>query len=811
METLGNFFRLAFRDASIAVLGIICLIIGLASVLVVAVHLLYLNTFESHIVRSNDVYRVVVDLNSRSTGQPYELAFSADAYAPLLATTYPNQIETIGRLTSFSRAVGFPDGQTRTLDFHFADESILDIFEFGFIHADRLALNAPYSVVVSAAFAERYFGQLNAIGETLMLNDSALTVTGIFADFPRNTHLGFEMVVSSETGRRVFGERFMNRTPWIEFQDTRTYVRLYPGAEVTQLVRDLPNFVDRNIPDTERSLAQQAEFRLGLQPIRRIHIDPREGAFNGVDNSIRVTLISLLVFAITILTLAFVNYLFLSVSRLIRRSREIAIRRVIGASRKDLIVQFIGESALVIIMAFALAVPVVYLIFPIYSFYVGITLLLQDIPFLAVLLFMLLLLLLMTIVAAVFALYVISGDSTADLKGGSYKSAKGLRTFVVGSVFQISLSLILLILTSSIYLHTRDLHNSDLGFDHDGLIVIDIRESPSSATFFNHTELVSELSAGPYIEGLSSTTFHPARTVGFLAWNSTGLLPDESRATGYIIVDENFTDVYGLTLLAGRMLSSENASDLMPSFSAAEGYNALITDYAASTFGFASASDALGARIRSVAGEYTVVGVVDRFRFSSLQGEQNAPGVILASSRPMQYINLRFDQTQESAALAWLEGVLGASPAREEFSYELYRDIEAAVIDSRAEGVSAASISSAMTSLLITIMGFVAVVLFLSSLKSSSTAIRQVLGAGRLESLKPVFKDIGIVLLVSLLISLCAIVFVEALVGSLLGAAAISLWYYVLIAVAVCLSFAALAFVIALVHNRNVLESVFYS
>src|SRR5690554_2344674 len=347
METLGNLFRLAFRDLTIAVLGALCLIVGLASVLLVAVHLLYLNSYESHISRAGDVHRVVVDLSSRSTGQPYELAFSSDAYAPLLESNYPQQIELIGRLTGFFRAMTFPDGGIRELDFHFADESILEIFEFDFLAGDRRALAAPYSLIVSRGFAERHFGTDAVVGETLLLNNSALTITGVFDDFPANTHLEFEAVVSADTGRRLFGDEFLNRSPWILFQDTRTYVRLYPGVSAAELERDLAGFVERYIPDDERLLAQQTGFRLGLQPIRRIHFDPREGGFNGINNSIRVTLLSLVVFAATILTLSFVNYLFLSVSRLIRRSREIAIRRVIGASRKDLVQQFVGESALV--------------------------------------------------------------------------------------------------------------------------------------------------------------------------------------------------------------------------------------------------------------------------------------------------------------------------------------------------------------------------------------------------------------------------------------------------------------------------------
>lgn len=811
-ETLGNLFRLAFRDVTIAVLGILCLIVGLASVLAVAVHLLYLNSFESHIDRADDVHRLVVDLNSRSTGQPYELAFSSDAYTPLLESNYPDQIELIGRLSSFSRAVTFPDGEINDLDFHFVDESIVEIFEFDFLDGDRGALATPYSVIVSREFAESHFGANGAMGATLLLNNSALNVTGVFEDFPRNTHMKFDVVVSSETGRRLFGDEFMNRSPWILFQDTRTYVRLHPGVNAAELVRDFAGFVDRYIPDDECLLAQQTGFRLGLQPIRRIHIDPREGAFNGVDNSIRVTIVSLVVFASTILTLSFVNYLFLSVSRLIRRSREIAIRRVIGASRKDLVMQFIGESAVVVLISFLLAIPLVYAIFPIYSHYVGIELSIGDIPFAGVFVFVVLLLSVMSVVAAGFALYVVSGDGGSDLKGGAHKSAKGLRTSLVGSIFQVSLSLILLILSASIYLHTKHLYESDLGFDYQGLVVVDLRQSPSANSLFDHSRLISDLSAGPYIADLSSTTFHPGRTVGFIPWNSSAMLPEDTTATGYVIVDENFIDVYGLNLLAGRVLSAANSSDVMPSFSAPDGgYNAVITDYASSMFGFGSPADALGETIQSVAGSFTIVGVVDNFRFSSLHGDQNAPGVILASSRPMQFINLRYELQHESSVLTWLEGVLRDTSARDEFEYELYRDIEAAAIDARAEGVSVASVSSAMTSLLITILGFVAVVLFLSSVKSSSTAIRRMLGAGAFQSVRPMLKDIALVLLVSFLVSVLSVFFIERLVGSLLGAAGIPVLYYILLSFAVCACFSILALLISFFHNREVLGVVFAS
>lgn len=810
METLGNLFRLAFRDVTIAVLGALCLIVGLASVLLVTVHLLYLNSYESHISRASDVYRVVVNLNSRSTGQPYELAFSSDAYAPLLKSNYPQQIELTGKLTSFSRAMAFPDGETRELDFHFADESILEIFEFDFLEGDRRSLAMPYSIVVSRGFAERHFGNNEVVGATLLLNNSSLTVTGVFEDFPVNTHLQFEAVVSADTGRRLFGDEFLNRSPWILFQDTRTYIRLYPGTHASELVRDFDAFVERYIPDDERLLAQQARFRLDLQPIRQIHLNPREGGFNGVDNSIRTTLISLVVFAGTILTLAFVNYLFLSVSRLIRRSREIAIRRVIGASRRDLVQQFVGESAVVILLSLLCAIPLVYAVFPLYSHYVGIDLSINDIPFVGVLLVALLLMAVMSLVSAGFALYVISGEQGSDLKGGAYKSIKGLRASLAGSIFQVSLSLMLLILSASIYLHTRHLYQSDLGFNHDGLLIVDLRQSPSDRSLFDYSQLIADLSAGPYISGLTATTFHPGRVVGFLPWNSSAMEPEDTVATGYVIVDENFIDVYGLNLIEGRSLSGENSSDVMPSFSAPDGvYNTVITEYASSAFGFETPADALGETIESVAGTYTIVGVVDNFRFSSLQGNQNAPAVILASSRPMQYLNLRYDTQQEALVRRWLAGVLGAASVRNEFEYDLYRDVEIAAIDARAEGVSVAAMSSAMTSLLITVLGFVAVVLFLSSVKSSSTAVRRMLGAGALQALTPMLKDIGIVLLVSVVIAGVSVVFIERLVSSMLGASDVSLLFYVVLSVLVCVCFAVLALIVAFIHNRRVLGVLF--
>ena len=810
METLGNLFRLAFRDVTIAVLGALCLIVGLASVLLVTVHLLYLNSYESHISRASDVYRVVVNLNSRSTGQPYELAFSSDAYAPLLESNYPQQIELTGKLTSFSRAMAFPDGETRELDFHFADESILEIFEFDFLEGDRRSLAMPYSIVVSRGFAERHFGNNEVVGATLLLNNSSLTVTGVFEDFPVNTHLQFEAVVSADTGRRLFGDEFLNRSPWILFQDTRTYIRLYPGTHASELVRDFDAFVERYIPDDERLLAQQARFRLDLQPIRQIHLNPREGGFNGVDNSIRTTLISLVVFAGTILTLAFVNYLFLSVSRLIRRSREIAIRRVIGASRRDLVQQFVGESAVVILLSLLCAIPLVYAVFPLYSHYVGIDLSINDIPFVGVLLVALLLMAVMSLVSAGFALYVISGEQGSDLKGGAYKSIKGLRASLAGSIFQVSLSLMLLILSASIYLHTRHLYQSDLGFNHDGLLIVDLRQSPSDRSLFDYSQLIADLSAGPYISGLTATTFHPGRVVGFLPWNSSAMEPEDTVATGYVIVDENFIDVYGLNLIEGRSLSGENSSDVMPSFSAPDGvYNTVITEYASSAFGFETPADALGETIESVAGTYTIVGVVDNFRFSSLQGNQNAPAVILASSRPMQYLNLRYDTQQEALVRRWLAGVLGAASVRNEFEYDLYRDVEIAAIDARAEGVSVAAMSSAMTSLLITVLGFVAVVLFLSSVKSSSTAVRRMLGAGALQALTPMLKDIGIVLLVSVVIAGVSVVFIERLVSSMLGASDVSLLFYVVLSVLVCVCFAVLALIVAFIHNRRVLGVLF--
>lgn len=727
----------------------------------------------------------------------------------MLEAEYPEQIELIAKLRSFSRAVTFPDGETRDLDFHFADESILEIFEFEFMAGDRQALSTPYSVVVSQSFAQRHFGLQSAVGAILELNNTPLTVTGVFEDPPANTHLAFNMAVSSDTGRRVFNDSFMNGEPWILFQDTRTYIRLYPGVNVSELVRDLERFVDRYIPDDERLLAQQTGFRLDLQPVRQIHISPREGGFDGVDNSVSTTLVSLVVFAATIITLAFVNYLFLSVSRLMRRSREIAIRRVVCASRKDLVKQFVGESGLVMCLSLLVAVPLVYIAFPIYSGYVGISLSVREIPFAGMMAVAFVLLTVMSLIAGGFALYVVSGEKGEDLKGGASKSVRGLRLSMAGSIIQVTLSLMLMILSSSIYLHTRHLYQSDLGFDHDGLIIVDLKRSPSSNSPFNYMQLLDELD-GDLASGLTATTFHPARTVGFLTWNSSGRAPDESTATGYVIVDDRSIETYGLQLLAGRALSSDNPADVMPSFSAPEGgYNAVITRYASTAFGFSRPEDALGQTIESVAGAFTIIGVVDNFRLSSLQADQGAPGVILASSRPMQYINVRYEVHQEADVIRWVEGVIRDAAVDSNFEYDLYRDVEAATIEARAAGVSVAALSSTATSLLITVLGFIAVVLLISSLRNSSTAVRQMLGATPMQSIAPMFRDFCVVLLVSMILSIASIFFIERLVSQSLGVADISVWVYVALSFVMCVCFAGIGAIVTLVHNRRVLGLLF--
>ncbi|MBA4054717.1 MAG: hypothetical protein C0490_08405, partial [Marivirga sp.] len=363
---LSSYFLVAWRNLlrnkAFSIINITGLALGMTAVSLIYLYVTTEQSFDSFYPNNERIYRIPI---SYERGGVVHRAGAGNhpALAPALKMSFP-EIEVVARVSSatisvpattvsYELAGGIPVNFDET-KLYFGDPELLDIFKLPLLEGDRNnCLKNPFSLVMTKKTAIRYFGNSSAAGKTVRLNGTPYTVTGVLHDLAPNTHLNFDLLASYPV--KNFGAEFWS---WPEFL---TYVRLAPGTNPRELEKKFKTFL---APYFER---QKAEYGyntvIDLQPISEIHLKSHledEMAGNGSEQT--VTFVGLL--GIFILMIAWINYVSLSTARSIDRAKEVGMRKVSGATRKQLIVQFLSDAVLINALAALPALALVIMLLP---------------------------------------------------------------------------------------------------------------------------------------------------------------------------------------------------------------------------------------------------------------------------------------------------------------------------------------------------------------------------------------------------------------------------------------------------------------
>ena len=301
-------------------------------------------------------------LNYKTAVEPPRLGvLMPPTFAPLLRKDYP-EIEQVVRFQPQEYLVSYGATQFYEDRFFWVDAGVFEVFTWPLVQGDPLtALKDPYSVVLTESTAKKYFGVQNPLGEVITLGDStAFTVTGVVQDPPQNAHFRFDMLGAFSTVEQL-NPKLMEE--WFAFSYF-TYVLVSAQADPAALSAQIETLSANYIGDWERDF--RFTMRLSLQPLTDIHLYSnfeREIEPNG--NLAYVYIFSAIAFFM--LLIACVNFMNLATARSIRRAKEVGIRKVLGAHRRLLFKQFLGESILLSVIALLLAVALVELFLPTFN------------------------------------------------------------------------------------------------------------------------------------------------------------------------------------------------------------------------------------------------------------------------------------------------------------------------------------------------------------------------------------------------------------------------------------------------------------
>jgi putative ABC transport system permease protein len=629
-------YRALTKSKTYAFINIVGLAIGLAACLMILLYVRHETGYDKWLPDADRVFQVQSVHTDPETGQVRRQQGTHGVITDSLAKDFP-QIEAIARAEG-AEPVFLRNGEASFAPMIRADESFFRILDIPFLHGDRAtALKNVDDLALSRSEALKRFGGTNVVGQTMTVirrgERSEMRVTGVFEDLPRNSHMNFDMVSRiSDLEKGECGWGCVNGN---------VYLKLRPGADAEAINRQLPAWEKRNIPPVDVGGVKVSEgdaFDWKLVNVQDVHLSEAEGEPERPGND-RGTLLTFTIVALLILGIASVNFVNLATARASQRAREVALRKVLGANRRQLIVQFLAESLLLAAAAMLLALAFAELTLPFLSRFLGVELKMSYFGEGGIALPVVGLLLAVGLAGGLYPAFYLSRYQPAAVLKANKSSAEPLgsgRLRAVLVVAQFAVSIGLIICTAIVYAQTDFARTTDPGYRRDGLIQVGnfarAQVAPIAETVIREIEKVDGVrsAAGASIVPASGTTL-----------NTSVQLAGRSRPVtiGWYSVHPNFFDTMGIRMLAGRKLSRQFANDsgAIPyepkeateagfRMLATRGQNVVVNALAARQMGFATPQEAIGKQVKvnQLPDEYgllpvTIVGVAQDSRFRSLR------------------------------------------------------------------------------------------------------------------------------------------------------------------------------------------------
>jgi putative ABC transport system permease protein len=627
--------RALTKNKTYAFINIFGLALGLAACLMLLLYVRYETSYDSWLPDAERIYQV----QSISTGENSDQRPQQGAHgvvAESLAQAFP-EIEAATRAEGESMIVVL-NGEAVSLDMVTANERFFEIIQLPFLRGSReRALADMGSVAISRSQAMTLFGSIDVLGRTIdgMLRGEpfSLRVSGVFEDLPRNSHMFFNMV------RRITEEEAA-ACGWTCINGS-VYLKLRPGADAESINVRLPDWEARSIPARNVAGQRVSEgdlFDWRLVNVRDVHLSGAEGAAERPAND-RRTVVTFAIVALLILGMAAINFINLATARAGQRAREVALRKVLGAQRRQLVAQFLGESMLITGAAMLIALALLELGLPYLSRFLNVELGVAYFGVDGILLPVLGLWLLVGLAGGIYPAFYLSRYEPGDVLKANKSAAEPIGTGRLRSVLvvaQFAVSIGLIICTAVVYAQTSFARNTDLGLRRDGLIQID--GGNRAQVIPAREELMRRLAAVNGVEGVTAGNIWIASGQTL---NTDVQVPgrDSLPLIGFYSVEPGFFETLGIPLIAGRTLSREFANDnawtpyqppeaVQPAQRAIaeRGINIVVNADAARRMGFSDPAEAVGKTVRvNMYGEEigltpaTIVGVVADSRFRSLR------------------------------------------------------------------------------------------------------------------------------------------------------------------------------------------------
>ncbi|MCB0290042.1 MAG: ABC transporter permease [Calditrichaeota bacterium] len=711
---LKNYWKITIRNLLknkvYALINILGLAIGLAGFIIISTYIKNELSFDRFHKNANRIYRPVEIQHHPGVGTQH-VAVTMGPLAPALANDFP-EILSAARIRPHGNFLLSYGDKRFYEEAAAADPAIFEIFTIPFSSGDpATALAAPNSMVLTRTLAEKYFGDANPLGEMISYGPYECQVTGVIDDYPENSHLHFEMLLSFST--------IENEYSWLNSWHSNsmaTYILLREGASAQALEAKFPEFLNKYIEE------EKLTFELYLQPLLDVHLRSDHiiyQTYNYHRGDIQSVYIFSLI-ALFILLIACINFMNLATARSARRAKEVGVRKVLGSQRKDLVLQFLGESILITGFALLLGLLIVQVVMPFFKEMLGDRFIFDYYENRGFILELVALTLLVGIVAGSYPAFYLSRfrpvETLKSTTAGSRAGQGGASLRKVLVVLQFAIAIVLLVCTGVVIEQLDYVRNRDLGYNKDQIVYIPLRGKEVR----QQVELLKEdLQRQAGIRGVTASSGLRGASGSQGTMTVAGTSQEVKMMMRYAHVDFDFIKTMEMRIMEGR--------DFSPAFAEDSVTSVIINQAAVKEFGW---ENPIGKEFEGWGDEapnFRVIGVVNDYHFYSLR-QKIEPLIMFIDPPRYYYLLVKLQGGDIPAALEKVEQVWKTHLPDYPYEYDF--------LDAHFNGIYKTDLNTgklfgifASLAIFIACLGLFGLAAFTAEQKTKEIGIRKVLGA----------------------------------------------------------------------------------
>ncbi len=619
-----NYLKIAWRnilrDKGYSLINIFGLAIGITCFVLIMLFVADEMSYDRYHAKADRIYRL--EREGVFNGLEFRTHYTAHPMGPALESDYPEIIAST-RINKQAMLLKSQNNSFVEEYLYITDQNLFDVFDFHLEDGDPItALKEPNTVVISEEKAIKFFGHREVIGKTLTAQwgdtEIIFEITGVMEKMPANSHFHADFFVSYSTLNSILGQSL---EIWLN-NNISTYALLADGSLPEDLYSKFPAFIEKYMGAQIRQfigpeIDVNQIFHFILRPMTEIHLYSDLQGEMEPPGSI-ATVYTFLAIAVFMLLIACINFMNLATARSARRAREVGIRKMVGANRKRLVVQFLGESLLLAYLATAISLAIIILVLPSYNAFTLKELSIHPVDNPLVLPTLLLVATVVGLLAGIYPAFFLSAYRPVEVLKGTSATAHGSRSALLRRILvtlQFAISIVLIISTLVVTKQMRYLENKKLGFTTKQMLVIEVQDDNSPETV---QKMKNQFALVPGIESIGASNRVPGGGMfGDTMFRGEDSPEGDMKDITVLMIDEDFIPTLDIQLLAGRNFSREFSSDWETGI--------ILNELAAKEFGWNTPEEAVGKTVYSILEvdpptylPNKVVGIVDNFHFKSL-------------------------------------------------------------------------------------------------------------------------------------------------------------------------------------------------